>query len=174
VIVRVVLDHDRVVQPVPELANPRLEQALLVLRRVVLEVLGEVTERAGGLDRLDGGEPLRALEIGKLGLKVTPSVANFILIHFTDAKGRTASDANAFLMKRGLVVRQVGAYKLPNALRMLACAQSAVSDAAAAVVTLGLLQREAPLTRDALQHLGDQLHLTGRPDFVDLLAKAHD
>jgi histidinol-phosphate aminotransferase len=57
-------------------------------------------------------------EIGRLGLPVTRSVANFILIHFPQDKGRTASDANAFLMKRGLVVRQVSAYKLPNALRM--------------------------------------------------------
>ena len=57
-------------------------------------------------------------EIGKLGLKVTPSVANFVLIHFPDAKGRTAKDADAFLTKRGLILRQVGAYKLPNALRL--------------------------------------------------------
>ncbi len=55
-------------------------------------------------------------EIGKLGLKVTPSVANFVLIHFKDTKA--ATNANAFLMKRGLVLRQVGAYKLPSALRM--------------------------------------------------------
>lgn len=57
-------------------------------------------------------------EIGKLGLPVTPSAANFVLIHFPDAKGRTARDADAFLSKRGLILRQVGAYKLPNALRM--------------------------------------------------------
>ena len=57
-------------------------------------------------------------EIGKLGLTVTPSAANFVLIHFTEAKGRTASDADAFLTKRGLILRQVSAYKLPNALRM--------------------------------------------------------
>jgi histidinol-phosphate aminotransferase len=57
-------------------------------------------------------------EIGKLGLTVTPSVANFVLIHFPETKGRTAKEADAFLTKRGLVLRQVGAYKLPNALRM--------------------------------------------------------
>ena len=57
-------------------------------------------------------------EIGKLGLKVTPSVANFVLIHFPDEKGRTAKEADAFLTKRGLILRQVTAYKLPNALRM--------------------------------------------------------
>ena len=57
-------------------------------------------------------------EIGKLGLKVTPSAANFVLIHFPTEKGRTAKDADAFLTKRGLILRQVGAYKLPHALRM--------------------------------------------------------
>ncbi|MGO9703550.1 MAG: histidinol-phosphate transaminase [Xanthobacteraceae bacterium] len=57
-------------------------------------------------------------EIEKLGLKVTPSVANFLLIHFPEAKGRSAKEADAFLTARGLVLRQVGVYKLPNALRM--------------------------------------------------------
>jgi histidinol-phosphate aminotransferase len=57
-------------------------------------------------------------EIGKLGFKVTPSVANFVLIHFPDTKGRTAKDADAFLTARGLILRYVAAYKLPNALRL--------------------------------------------------------
>ena len=60
----------------------------------------------------------RTAEIGKLGLEVTPSAANFVLIHFPDVKGRTARDADAFLTRRGLILRAVGAYKLPNALRM--------------------------------------------------------
>ncbi len=57
-------------------------------------------------------------EIEKLGLKVTPSVANFLLIHFPEKKGHTAAEADAFLTTRGLVLRQVGAYHLPHALRM--------------------------------------------------------
>ena len=57
-------------------------------------------------------------EIGKLGLSVTPSVANFVLIHFHESKGRTAKEADVFLTKRGLILRQVAGYKLPNALRM--------------------------------------------------------
>jgi histidinol-phosphate aminotransferase len=57
-------------------------------------------------------------EIGKLGFKVTPSVANFVLIHFADGKGRTAADADAFLTKRGLILRRVAGYGLPNALRL--------------------------------------------------------
>jgi histidinol-phosphate aminotransferase len=59
-----------------------------------------------------------AEEIAKLGLQVTPSVANFLLIHFPATKGRTAQEADAFLTARGLVLRQVGVYGLPNALRM--------------------------------------------------------
>jgi histidinol-phosphate aminotransferase len=57
-------------------------------------------------------------EIGKLGLEVTPSVANFVLIHFPETKGKTAADADAFLTKRGLILRRVAGYGLPNALRM--------------------------------------------------------
>ena len=49
---------------------------------------------------------------------MTPSVANFLLIHFPETKGRTAREADAFLTARGLILRQVGAYRLPNALRM--------------------------------------------------------
>src|SRR5580658_8275407 len=59
-----------------------------------------------------------AQEIEKLGLKVTPSVANVLLIHLPESKGRTAAEADAFLTARGLILRQVGVYKLPNALRM--------------------------------------------------------
>lgn len=57
-------------------------------------------------------------EIGALGLKVTPSVANFLLIHFPEEPARGAAAADAFLTARGLILRQVGAYRLPNALRM--------------------------------------------------------
>jgi histidinol-phosphate aminotransferase len=57
-------------------------------------------------------------EIRKLGLEVTPSIANFVLIHFPTTKGRTAADADEFLTKRGLILRRVTSYHLPNALRM--------------------------------------------------------
>ena len=41
-----------------------------------------------------------------------------MLIHFPETKGKTAEDADAFLTKRGLILRRVKAYHLPNALRM--------------------------------------------------------
>jgi histidinol-phosphate aminotransferase len=54
----------------------------------------------------------------RLGLEVTPSVGNFVLIHFPDVPGKRAPDADAFLLKRGVVHRRMEAYGLPNALRM--------------------------------------------------------
>src|SRR6202048_4176557 len=66
-------------------------------------------------------------EISNLGLDVTPSVGNFILIHFPETKGKTAKDADALLTARGCVLRAVGAYHLPHALRMSICTEEANS-----------------------------------------------
>jgi len=57
------------------------------------------------------------LELGKLGLKVHPSIANFLLVEFQEGK-HSASHANAFLMERGLIPREVANYGLPNCLRI--------------------------------------------------------
>ena len=53
-----------------------------------------------------------------LGLTVTPSVGNFVLVHFPAEAGRTAADADAFLTIRGVIVRRVASYGLPDALRV--------------------------------------------------------
>lgn len=52
------------------------------------------------------------------GIEVTPSVCNFVLAHFSDVPGKTADDANAFLASKGLIVRDVKPYGLPQALRI--------------------------------------------------------
>jgi histidinol-phosphate aminotransferase len=57
-------------------------------------------------------------EVAALGLRVTPSIGNFLLIHFPEAKGRGAAEADAFLRERGLVLRRVAGYGFPHALRM--------------------------------------------------------
>ena len=57
-------------------------------------------------------------ELEKLGLGVTPSVGNFVLVHFPDEDGKRAADADAYLLERGCVLRRVANYGLPNALRM--------------------------------------------------------
>lgn len=62
--------------------------------------------------------PWLTAELEKLGLTVTPSVANFVLVHFPKESGRDADAANAFLQSRGIIVRKMGAYGLPGALRV--------------------------------------------------------
>ncbi|BAF90617.1 histidinol-phosphate aminotransferase precursor [Azorhizobium caulinodans ORS 571] len=57
-------------------------------------------------------------ELTALGLTVTPSVGNFVLIHFPKTPGRTAAEADAFLTRRGLILRAVASYGLPDSLRM--------------------------------------------------------
>jgi histidinol-phosphate aminotransferase len=52
------------------------------------------------------------------GLKITPSVTNFVLIHFPDADGKRAVDADEFLTSRGYILRAVRGYGFANALRM--------------------------------------------------------
>ena len=49
---------------------------------------------------------------------MTPSVGNFLLMHFAKVPGKTANDADAYLTQRGLILRAVGAYGLPDALRL--------------------------------------------------------
>ncbi len=55
-------------------------------------------------------------EIAKLGYKVTPSVGNFLLIHFNTAEQAKAADD--FLSSHGLILRAVSSYGLPAALRL--------------------------------------------------------
>ncbi|WP_370199129.1 histidinol-phosphate transaminase [Roseibium sp.] len=62
--------------------------------------------------------PWVTAELEKLGLKVTPSVGNFVLVHFPDEDGKRAVDADAYLLERGCVLRMVGNYGLPNSIRM--------------------------------------------------------
>jgi histidinol-phosphate aminotransferase len=62
--------------------------------------------------------PWLAAEIGKLGLTVTPSVANFILVHFAKGTAQGADAADAFLKARGIIVRKVAGYGLPDCLRI--------------------------------------------------------
>ncbi len=55
-------------------------------------------------------------EISGLGLRVTPSAGNFVLVHF---EGKTtAQDADHWLLDHGIVVRRMESYGMPQALRI--------------------------------------------------------
>ncbi len=62
------------------------------------------------------GRVVEAVEA--MGLSVTPSVGNFVLIHFPATPGKTAAEADEYLAARGYVLRRVAGYGLPGALRM--------------------------------------------------------
>ncbi len=57
-------------------------------------------------------------EFTKLGLRVTPSVGNFVLIHFPNDGKHSAAAADDYLTARGYILRRVAGYGFPNALRM--------------------------------------------------------
>ena len=62
--------------------------------------------------------PWLTREISALGLRVHPSIGNFILIDFPAEPGRGADDAAAFLEAESIIPRQMGAYGLPHCLRV--------------------------------------------------------
>jgi histidinol-phosphate aminotransferase len=57
-------------------------------------------------------------ELEKIGLEVTPSTANFVLMHFPQETGRDSNAADRFLKARAIILRKMDAYGLPGALRM--------------------------------------------------------
>jgi histidinol-phosphate aminotransferase len=83
-----------------------------------IAAIADETHLAKALEHNDRWLAWLTREIESLGLKVTPSVGNFLLIHFPNEPGRTAKDADAFLTARGLILRRVDAYGLPHALRL--------------------------------------------------------
>jgi histidinol-phosphate aminotransferase len=62
--------------------------------------------------------PWLAGEIAALGFKVTPSAGNFLLVHFPQDGAGNAEQADRFLTARGLILRRMEAYGIPQALRL--------------------------------------------------------
>jgi histidinol-phosphate aminotransferase len=56
--------------------------------------------------------------LSALGLNVTPSAANFLLVHFPRGNGHSAVEVDTFLQSRRIILRRVEEYGFPNALRM--------------------------------------------------------
>ena len=62
--------------------------------------------------------PWLSERLAALGLELTPSVGNFVLPRFPDDPRHNAAAALAFLQSRGILVRQMGGYGLPQHLRI--------------------------------------------------------
>jgi histidinol-phosphate aminotransferase len=80
--------------------------------------LEDVEHQAAAKAHNDRWLPWLRDELLKLGLVVHPSVGNFLLVDFPPEPARNANAANAFLESRGLIPRMMGAYGLPNSLRI--------------------------------------------------------
>jgi histidinol-phosphate aminotransferase len=80
--------------------------------------LGDEEFAVRSVEHVEQWRPWLSQQLGGLGLEVTPSAANFVLAQFPHAPGRTAPEAEAFLAARGLLVRGVAGYGLPDHLRI--------------------------------------------------------
>ncbi len=69
-------------------------------------------------DHNDRWLPWLAERLTALGLRLTPSVANFVLPRFPDEPGYNAEAAFAFLQSHGILTRKMGAYGLPQHLKI--------------------------------------------------------
>lgn len=83
-----------------------------------IAALADEAHIASAIDHNETWLPWLTDAIEGLGLSVTPSVGNFLLIHFSQTSGQTAAEADAFLQGRGLVLRRVDGYGFPHALRL--------------------------------------------------------
>ncbi len=68
-------------------------------------------------DLVQAWRPRLTQAIRGFGFDVMPSAGNFILVRFPDEK-RSATAANEYLNSKGIIVRQVGGYGLPDSLRI--------------------------------------------------------
>lgn len=57
-------------------------------------------------------------QLGGLAIDFTPGVGNFILMHFGDEPGKTAAEANDFLLSKGIILRFAPAPKLKDSIRL--------------------------------------------------------
>lgn len=81
--------------------------------------LEDVDFQERSIAHVERWRPWLAQQLGGIGLEtVGPSAANFLLVGFPKTAGKTATDAEAFLTARGLLVRLVGGYGLPDHLRI--------------------------------------------------------
>ena len=87
-------------------------------QEAAIAALGDEEFLRRSIEHVDRWRPWLAQQLGGLGLEVVPSQANFVLASFPRTPGKTAADAEAWLASRGLIVRGVANYGLPDHLRI--------------------------------------------------------
>ena len=88
-------------------------------QRAAVAALADADFQQASLELVGTWRPWLTQQLGGLGLDVIgPSAANFVLVGFPQRPGKTAIEADAFLTRRGLLVRGVGNYGLPGHIRI--------------------------------------------------------
>ncbi len=80
--------------------------------------LADTEFQARALALVEQWRPWLTQQLAGLGLDVTPSSANFMMMEFPATPGKTAAQAEAFLASRGLILRGLAGYGLDNHLRV--------------------------------------------------------
>ena len=78
--------------------------------------LGDAAHQKASLDLVEAWRPRLTQAIKGFGFEVFPSAGNFVLVRFADAA--RAAAANDYLQTKGIIVRGVGGYGLPDCLRI--------------------------------------------------------
>ena len=88
-------------------------------QRAAVAALGEEDFQQRSIALVKQWRPWLEQQLGGLGLDVIrPSAANFVLVGFPSTARRTAIETEAYLASRGLLVRGVSNYGLPDHLRI--------------------------------------------------------
>jgi histidinol-phosphate aminotransferase len=91
----------------------------IAAQRAAVAALADKDFQAKTIELNETWRPRLVQHLGGMGLDVVgPSAANFVLVGFPKTTGKTAADAEAFLSARGLLVRQLLNYGMPDHLRM--------------------------------------------------------
>jgi len=88
-------------------------------QRCAVAALADEDFQRRSLGLVEQWRPWFEQQLGGLGLDVVrPSAANFVLVGFPPTARRSAAEAEAYLSSKGLLVRQVANYGLPDHLRI--------------------------------------------------------
>jgi len=91
----------------------------IAAQRAAVAALEDEDFQKRSIDFVEQWRPWLSQQLGGLGLDVVlPSAANFLLVGFPKEPGRTAVEAEAFLASKGLLVRGVSNYGLPDHIRI--------------------------------------------------------
>jgi histidinol-phosphate aminotransferase len=82
-----------------------------------IAALEDVEYTQSCIDHNTTARQLVTASLKEFGLKVYPSVANFVLVEFDETSAKNAAAANEYLLDNGIVGRVMVAYKLPHCMR---------------------------------------------------------